>query len=48
MSQSLALTIGEPAGIGPDIALLAWTRRKELSLPAFYILGDPVYLARGI
>jgi 4-hydroxythreonine-4-phosphate dehydrogenase len=46
MSQPLALTIGEPAGIGPDIALTAWTRRKEFDLPAFYILGDPVHLAR--
>jgi 4-hydroxythreonine-4-phosphate dehydrogenase len=25
----LALTLGEPAGIGPDIALLAWQRRNE-------------------
>jgi 4-hydroxythreonine-4-phosphate dehydrogenase len=46
MSRPLALTIGEPAGIGPDIALAAWTRRAELDLPAFYMLADPGYLAR--
>ena len=36
----LALTLGEPAGIGPDITLLAWVRREELKLPPFYVLGD--------
>jgi 4-hydroxythreonine-4-phosphate dehydrogenase len=41
MTQPLALTLGEPAGIGPDITLLAWLRRRELALPPFYLLGDP-------
>lgn len=40
MAKPLALTIGEPAGIGPDITLEAWLCRKELKLPAFYLLGD--------
>src|SRR6202048_2450636 len=40
MAKPLALTIGEPGGIGPDIALEAWLRRHELKLPAFYLLGD--------
>ena len=42
----LALTLGEPAGIGPDITLLAWVRREELKLPPFYVLGDRDFLAR--
>src|SRR5581483_5591102 len=42
----LALTIGEPAGIGPDIALMAWRRRRELKLPAFYLVADPDFVAR--
>lgn len=42
----LALTIGEPAGIGPDIALAAWTRRRELALPPFYLIADPDFVAR--
>jgi 4-hydroxythreonine-4-phosphate dehydrogenase len=46
MSRPLALTLGEPAGIGPDIALTAWMRRQEFGLPAFYILADPQSLAR--
>jgi 4-hydroxythreonine-4-phosphate dehydrogenase len=41
----LALTIGEPAGIGCDIALLAWLQRSDLSLPAFYLVGDPEHVA---
>ena len=32
---SLALTLGEPAGIGPDITLAAWLRRIALDLPPF-------------
>ena len=40
MTKPLALTSGEPAGIGPDITLLAWLRRTELKLPAFYLRGD--------
>jgi len=42
----LALTLGEPAGIGPDITLLAWLRRNELNLPPFYLLGDAGFLER--
>src|SRR5882724_2166880 len=44
MAKPLALTFGEPAGIGPDITLKAWLRRKELNLPAFYWLGDRDFL----
>ena len=45
MAKPLALTSGEPAGIGPDITIEAWLRRNELKLPAFYLLGDPDFLA---
>ncbi|UGV26388.1 4-hydroxythreonine-4-phosphate dehydrogenase PdxA [Rhodopseudomonas boonkerdii] len=40
MTKPLALTLGEPAGIGPDIAIAAWLKRQELDLPPFYLLGD--------
>jgi 4-hydroxythreonine-4-phosphate dehydrogenase len=46
ISRPLALTLGEPAGIGPDITLAAWARRGALDLPAFYVLADPQCLAR--
>ncbi len=45
MAKPLALTSGEPAGIGPDIALEAWLRRAELDLPPFYLLGDRGFFA---
>ncbi len=40
MTKPLALTLGEPAGIGPDISIKAWLHRDELNLPPFYLLGD--------
>ena len=45
MPASLALTLGEPAGIGLDITLAAWRRRAELALPAFYLIADPRHVA---
>ena len=41
----LALTQGDPAGIGPDIALMAWMRRTAEEIPPFLYLGDPQVLA---
>jgi len=45
MAKPLALTTGEPAGIGPDITIQAWLRRNELKLPVFYLLGDRDFLS---
>ena len=42
----LAVTLGEPAGIGPDLTLAIWQRRRELDLPAFYMIGDTAFLER--
>jgi 4-hydroxythreonine-4-phosphate dehydrogenase len=42
----LALTLGEPAGIGPDLTLALWRRRVELDLPSFYLIGDVDFLKR--
>lgn len=44
--QPLALTLGEPAGIGPDLALAIWHRRAEFDIPQFYVVGDPAFLTR--
>ena len=46
MPRPLALTLGEPAGIGPDITFAAWRRRVELDLAPFYLLADPTFVAR--
>lgn len=40
----LALTMGEPAGIGGEIALKAWLRRHESHVPPFFLLDDLVRL----
>ena len=42
----LVLTLGEPAGIGPDLTLAVWKRRVALDLPAFYVVGDPDFYRR--
>jgi len=46
MPLPLAVTLGEPAGIGPDLTLAVWCRRAELALPPFYVSADPDHLAR--
>ncbi|HEX2843038.1 4-hydroxythreonine-4-phosphate dehydrogenase PdxA [Hyphomicrobium sp.] len=40
-SAPLALTMGDPAGIGPDITLTAWVERNRRSLAPFVFFGDP-------
>jgi 4-hydroxythreonine-4-phosphate dehydrogenase len=40
----LALTLGEPAGIGPDIAIDAWLARADRDVPAFIFLGPAAIL----
>jgi len=43
--RPLALTQGDPAGIGPDITLMAWKQRHSAQLPPFVYLGDADVLA---
>jgi 4-hydroxythreonine-4-phosphate dehydrogenase len=42
----LALTLGEPSGIGPDIAIDAWFGRKQTGVPAFILIGDAALIER--
>lgn len=39
-SSVLAVTGGDPAGIGLDVTLAAYARRTDLALPAFAVLSD--------
>jgi 4-hydroxythreonine-4-phosphate dehydrogenase len=41
---AIALTMGEPAGIGGEIALKAWSARRD-GVPPFVAIDDPVRLA---
>ncbi|RWX75872.1 4-hydroxythreonine-4-phosphate dehydrogenase PdxA [Neorhizobium lilium] len=44
LDRPLALTQGDPAGIGPDVTLAAWAARRALDLPPFLFIGDPAVL----
>ena len=41
----LALTLGDPAGIGPDVTLLAYAARSREEIPSFLLVGDEGVLA---
>jgi 4-hydroxythreonine-4-phosphate dehydrogenase len=45
VSLPLALTQGDPAGIGPDITLMTWMQGKAADIPPFLYLGDPAVLS---
>jgi len=38
--------MGDPSGIGPEIALKAWGERHRQSLSPFFVLADPAHLTR--
>ena len=42
---ALAITQGDPSGVGVEITLAAWMRRGART-PAFFLLGDPDHIAR--
>lgn len=37
--RPLAVSIGDPAGIGPELIAACWARRKEASLGPFFVAG---------
>jgi len=42
----LALTMGDPSGIGPELTLKAYAASKARDLAPFFLLADPAHLAR--
>ncbi len=40
----LAVSLGDPSGIGPDVLLKAWTQREKHSLPNLFVAGDAEFL----
>ena len=43
----LALTQGDPSGIGPELAIRAWQHAQhDATLPPFFLLADPDHLRR--
>jgi 4-hydroxythreonine-4-phosphate dehydrogenase len=46
LEQPLALTSGDPSGIGPEIALRAWlSTHDDKASPGFFIVADPAHLS---
>ena len=41
MIRPLAISMGDPAGIGPEIIAKAWERRQEEGFAPFFAVGDP-------
>jgi 4-hydroxythreonine-4-phosphate dehydrogenase len=35
----LAVSLGDPAGVGPELIAAAWAQREEQRLPPFFVLG---------
>lgn len=40
----LAVTMGEPAGVGGELALMAWAARRDEGVPPFVMIDDPARL----
>lgn len=36
----IAVTLGDPAGVGPEVTAKAWEARREYGLPPFLAIGD--------
>ena len=45
MTLPIALTCGDPSGIGPELSVKAW--QKLGTRPAFFWIGDPRHLPKG-
>ncbi len=45
MTAPIALTCGEPAGIGPELAAAAWAQLRA-DMP-FFLIGDPTHVPPG-
>ena len=44
----LAVSLGAPAGIGPEVVAKAWDSRQMLSVPPFVAVGDPRSFKRPV
>ncbi|MCB1384396.1 MAG: 4-hydroxythreonine-4-phosphate dehydrogenase PdxA [Nitratireductor sp.] len=40
LATPLAVTLGEPAGIGPEVILKSWLQRRQQALAPFFVVGD--------
>ncbi|MDR2856371.1 MAG: 4-hydroxythreonine-4-phosphate dehydrogenase PdxA [Novosphingobium sp.] len=47
MTAPLAVAVGDPAGVGPELLAEAWMRRGEEGLTPFFAVGGATLLARA-
>ncbi len=40
----IAVTMGDPNGVGPELVIKAWQRRKSENLPPFFYIADPIII----
>jgi 4-hydroxythreonine-4-phosphate dehydrogenase len=40
-SEPIAISLGDPAGIGPEVLAKCWDNRSGFNLPPFVAIGDP-------
>ena len=45
MSRALAVSLGDPAGVGPELLAEAWSRHEQATLPPFFAVGGVELLA---
>lgn len=45
LDTPLAISLGDPAGIGPEVIAKCWDNRHALGLPSFVAIGDPHSIA---
>jgi len=44
MIRPLAVSLGDPAGVGPELIAEAWARREAERLPPFLVAGGAAVL----
>ncbi len=44
----LAITMGDPSGIGIEITAKAWNERKQRNLPPFFLVGDNSIIEKAL
>lgn len=45
MNRALAVSLGDPAGVGPELLAEAWTRREQEGLAPFFAVGGAELIA---
>ena len=40
----LAISLGDPAGVGPELIAAAWAQRDDRDLPPFFVAGGAAVL----